>query len=248
MPYLLNGDCLDIMQDFPDNSFDLIKADLPYGMTNNHWDSLIPLDRLWVQYKRLIKPNGAILLNATGKFSALLICSNIKWYKYDWIWEKPKPTNHLNAKRQPMRAHEQILVFYDKQPTYNPIKTTGHKPVNTFTKHQQDGSNYGKTKSGISGGGQTDRYPRTVLKFKQDTQLSKLHPTQKPVALEEYLIRTYTNIGDCILDNTAGSGTTGIACMNTERRCVLIEKGIKEFQEMKDRIEAHTDSFVNIPH
>lgn len=236
MNQLLHGDCLELMKDISDQSISLIKADLPYGTTQNAWDIIIPFEPLWEQYKRIIKPDGVIALNAAGLFSAKCIMSNTEWYKYDWIWEKTKATNHLNAKKQPMRAHEQVLIFYKGKPTYNPQKTEGHPPVNSYTKHQTDGDNYGTTKTGISGGGQTDRYPRSVLKFKSDTQLSARHRTQKPVALEEYFIRTYTNSGELVLDNTAGSGTTAIACMNLGRPYICMEKDPGCYKDMVNRV------------
>lgn len=159
--------------------------------------------------------------------------------KYEWIWEKTTATGHLNSKKMPMKAHENILVFYKKLPTYNPQKTTGHTPVHSYTKYQDDGSNYGKTKIGISGGGSTERYPRDIIIFKTDKQYCSLHPTQKPVALLEYLIKTYTNENELVLDNCMGSGSTGIACINTNRRFIGIEKDDKYFNIAKERIENH---------
>jgi site-specific DNA-methyltransferase (adenine-specific) len=156
--------------------------------------------------------------------------------RYEWIWEKTTATGHLNARKMPMKAHENILIFYKNLPVYNPQKTTGHKPVHSYVKHQDDGSNYGKTKAGISGGGSTERYPRDVLLFPTDKQKEALHPTQKPVALCEYLIKTYTNEGMVVLDNCAGSGTTGIACKNLNRDCILIEKEKEYYDIIKDRV------------
>lgn len=175
---LKKGDCLKLMNDIPDKSIDMILCDLPYGTTQNKWDSIIPLDKLWEQYCRVIKDNGAIVLFAQTPFDKVLGCSNLKMLKYEWIWEKTSATGHLNAKKMPMKAHENILVFYKKLPTYNPQKTTGHTPVHSYTKHQDDGSNYGKTLIGISGGGSTERYPRSVQVFKTDKQKEALHPTQ----------------------------------------------------------------------
>jgi DNA modification methylase len=234
---ILHGDCLELMQGIPAESIDLIKADLPYGSTKNKWDVIIPFERLWEQYERIIKPNGAILLNAAGSFAAKLILSNPKLYRYDWIWEKTLATGYLNAKKQPMRAHEQILVFYKNPPIYNPQKTFGHvRKVSTV--HHKRGSketdNYGK--HGLTDYDSTERYPRSVLKFNSDRQYSALHSTQKPVALEEYFIKTYSNEGDLILDNTAGSGTTGAACINTNRRFILIEKEQYLINIIKDRL------------
>ncbi|QEL71628.1 site-specific DNA-methyltransferase [Bacillus sp. AR4-2] len=206
-----------------DKSVDMILCDLPYGVTQNKWDVVIPFNELWQQYERIIKDSGAIVLTAAQPFSAQLIVSNPKLFRYEWIWEKTAATGHLNAKKMPMRAHESILVFYKKLPTYNPIKTTGHAPVNSYTKHQDDGSNYGKTKVGISGGGSTERYPRSVQRFSTDKQKEAIHPTQKPVALFEYLIKTYTNEGETVLDNCIGSGTTAVAALNTNRNFIGFE-------------------------
>ena len=220
---LLFGDCLERMKEIPDGSVDLVLTDLPYQTTQNSWDSMIDLEEMWVQLNRICKPNTAKLMFAQTPFDKILGCSNLKELKYEWIWEKTTATGHLNAKKMPMKAHENILVFYKSLPAYNPQKTTGHKPANSYTKHQDDGSNYGETKVGISGGGQTDRYPRSVQVFKTDKQKVSLHPTQKPVALLEYLIKTYTQEGETVLDFTFGSGSTGIACLNTNRKFLGIE-------------------------
>ncbi|MCT11250.1 site-specific DNA-methyltransferase, partial [Listeria monocytogenes] len=176
---------------------------------------MIDLEKLWIQYDRIIKENGAIILTAQTPFDKVLGASNIDNLRYEWIWEKTAATGHLNAKKMPLKAHENILVFYKKLPIYNPQKTVGHTAVHSYTKKQTDGSNYGRTKAGITGGGSTERYPRSVLTFKSDKQKSSLHPTQKPVALFEYLIKTYTNEGGLVLYNCMGSGTTAIACLNT---------------------------------
>lgn len=234
---LLLGDCLERMKEIPDGSVDLIVVDLPYGTTQNKWDSMIDLEEMWVQLDRICKPNTAKLMFAQTPFDKVLGCSNLKELKYEWIWEKTTATGHLNAKKMPMKAHENILVFYNNLPTYNPQKTTGHKPANSYTKHQDDGSNYGETKVGISGGGQTDRYPRSVQVFKTDKQKVSLHPTQKPVALLEYLIKTYSNEGDVVLDFTMGSGSTGVACLNTNRKFIGIEMDEGYFNIAKERIE-----------
>ena len=233
---LLFGDCLERMKEIPSGSVDLILVDLPYATTQNKWDSMIDLEEMWIQLDRICKPNTAKLMFAQTPFDKVLGCSNLKELKYEWIWEKTTATGHLNAKKMPMKAHENILVFYDKLPTYNPQKTSGHKPANSYTKHQDDGSNYGKTKVGVSGGGQTDRYPRSVQVFKTDKQKVSLHPTQKPVDLLEYLIKTYTNENETVLDFTMGSGSTGVACLNTNRKFLGIEMEEKYFDVAKDRI------------
>jgi len=237
---LHHGDCLELMALIPDGSVDMILCDLPYGTTACKWDTVIPFEPLWVQYKRVIKPNGAIVLNAQTPFDKVLGCSNLPMLRYEWIWEKTAATGHLNAKKMPMKAHENILVFYSELPEYRPQKTTGHKPVNSYTKHKDDGECYGATNVGISGGGATDRYPRSVLQFPADKQTCSLHPTQKPVALMEYLIRTYTNEGETVLDNTMGSGTTGVACVNTGRHFIGIEKDAGYFEIACKRIEQAT--------
>ena len=233
---LMNGDCLELMKEIPGRSVDFILVDLPYGTTQNKWDTVIPLEPMWEEIKRVRKTNTATLLFAQTPFDKVLGVSNLKELKYEWIWEKTTATGHLNAKKVPMKAHENILVFYDKLPTYSPQKTTGHKPANSYTKHQDDGSNYGKTKIGIQGGGQTDRYPRSVQVFSTDKQKNSLHPTQKPVALLEYLIKTYTQEGETVLDFTMGSGSTGVACVNTNRNFIGIELDEGYFNVAKERI------------
>lgn len=237
------------MGNISDKSVDMIYTDLPYQTTRNSWDCMINLDELWKQYKRIIKPNGCIALWAQAPFSHILALSNIDQYKYEWVIEKTKATGHLNAKKMPMKAHENVLIFadldespetiqifYNKLPTYNPQMTDGHTPVHSYTKHTDDGSCYGKTKTGISGGGSTQRYPRDVLQFKWDTQKSNLHPTQKPVKACEYFIRTYTNKNDIVLDSCMGSGTTGVAAKNLNRRFIGIEKEEKYFKIASERI------------
>lgn len=234
---LYNGDCLDVMSNIPDKSVDMIFADLPFGTTQNKWDCLIDLDRLWEQYKRIIKDNGCIALWCQVPFNIVLGYSNLEMLKYEWIIEKTNATGHFNAKRMPMKAHENVMIFYKNPPTYNPQKTTGHKPVNNYTKHTNDGSNYGASIIGRSGGGQTDRYPRDVLKFKWDTQKSSLHPTQKPLAACEYFIKTYSNEGDTILDNCMGSGTTGVACNRLNRNFIGIELENEYYNIAQERIK-----------
>lgn len=229
------------MERLPDKSIDMILCDLPYGTTANKWDSVVPLEQLWIQYERIIKDRGAIVLSAQTPFDKILGVSNLKLLRYEWIWEKTTATGHLNAKKMPMKAHENFLVFYKKLPTYNPQMTTGHRPVNSYTKHQDDGSNYGKTAVGISGGGSTVRYPRSVQTFKTDKQKVAIHPTQKPVALFEYFIRTYNNEGDTVLDNCIGSGTTAIACINTNRKFIGFENDDNYYQSCIKRIKQHEE-------
>ena len=237
---LRQGDCLDLMKEIPDGSVDMILCDLPYGRTRNSWDCPISLERLWPEYNRIAKPNAVIALFAQTPFDKVLGMSNLKDLRYEWIIEKTKATGHLNAKKAPMKAHEKVLIFYKRMPTYNPQMTKGHTPVHGYTKHTTDGSCYGKTKIGISGGGSTRRFPRDVLRFKWDTQKSSLHPTQKPVALLEYMIRTYTNVGETVLDNCMGSGSTGVACVNTGRSFIGMELDSEYFEIAKARIEEAT--------
>lgn len=230
---LIEGDCLELMAKLPDNSIDLILCDLPYGTTRNKWDSTLPLEALWAAYKRISR--GAIVLTAQTPFDKVLGASNLPMLRYEWIWEKTHPTGHLNAKRAPMKAHENILVFYASQPTYNPIKTTGHTRK-VATKRKDETPTYGRQQFPPLPYDSTERYPRSVLVFASDKQRSSLHPTQKPVALMEYLIRTYTNEGDVVLDNCMGSGTTGVACQNSNRRFIGMELDSDYFQIATTRI------------
>lgn len=219
---MLRGDCLDILPTLEADSVDLILADPPYGTTRNAWDCEIDLQRLWPELLRVAKENAAIVLCAAPPFDKKLAMSNLKHYRYDWVWEKGNATGHLNAKRQPLRAHEYMLVFYRKPPLYNPQMTTGHKPVNSFYS-RHSGSNYGEAAANRSGGGSTQRYPRSVLKFKSDKQKDNRHPTQKPIDMMRYMIRTYSQPGDAVLDFCAGSGTVGRACELEGREFLGIE-------------------------
>jgi len=233
------GDCLEVMLTIPTGSIDMILCDLPYGTTNCKWDSIVDLPSLWTQYERIIKDNGAIALFAQTPFDKVLGSSNLRLLRYEWIWEKTAATGHLNAKKMPMKAHENILIFYKNLPTYNPQKTTGHKPINSYTKYIKTQNNteiYGEMKREISGGGETDRYPRSIQVFSSDKQKSKLHSTQKPLALGKYLIETYSNIGDTILDNAAGSGTFGLAAKELGRNYIMIENDPATYQVCKERV------------
>lgn len=225
--WLMFGDCLERMKEIPDGSVDAIICDPPFGTTQNKWDSVIPLEDMWTNLKRVIKPNGAIVLSATQPFTSTLILSNLDMFKYQWVWEKSKPTGHLNAKKQPLRKHEDIVVFYRKQCTYNP---QGLKDTHAVVSRTNRG-NYGdcskttvQTKTG---------YPASILQFPTTTGV---HPTQKPVALMEYLIKTYTNEGETVLDFTFGSGTTGVAAVNTGRSFIGIEMDETYFNIAKKRI------------
>ena len=227
------GDCLELMKDIPDKSVDMILCDLPYGTTQNKWDCVIDLSKLWGNYERIIKDNGAIVLTAQTPFDKVLGVSNLKLLKYEWIWQKEAGTGFLNAKRMPLKDHENILVFYKSTPIYNPQMTQG-KPY--ICKKSHHGTNYGKDVIDVvvtkSNG---ERYPKTIIKLPRDKQ--KLHPTQKPVALFEYLIKTYTNEGETVLDNCIGSGTTAIACINTNRNFIGIEKDEHYFNLANERIK-----------
>lgn len=237
---LIKGDCLEKMKDIPNKSIDMILCDLPYGTTRNKWDSVLSLDELWEQYNRIIKDNGAIVLFAQTPFDKVLGCSNLKMLRYEWIWEKTSATGYLNAKKMPMKAHENILVFYKKLPTYNPQKTTGHKRKVSKAEHKIDcvkTTNYGE--HGLTTYDSTERYPRSVQVFKTDKQKAALHPTQKPVELLEWLIKTYTNEDETVLDNCMGSGSTAIACVNTNRSFIGIELTEKYFEASKKRINTH---------
>ena len=214
---LIHGDCIEKMKDIPDNSIDMVLCDPPYGTTACKWDSIIPLEPMWEQLKRVIKPRGAIVMTAMQPFTSVLVCSNLKMFKYQWVWQKEAGTGLLNAKKQPLRDHEDVCVFYSKQPTYNPQYTEG-KPY--VAKKGGETSNYNPS-GNVTTVSDGKRYPKTVLKFNRDR--NKIHPTQKPVALMEYLIKTYTNEGETVLDFTMGSGSTGVACVNTNRDFIGIE-------------------------
>lgn len=230
------ADCLEKMKEIPSKSIDMILCDLPYGTTQNKWDSVIPLDLLWKEYNRVIKDNGAIVLTSNGIFTAQLMLSNQKNFKYKLIWEKSKATNFLNAKKQPLRKYEEICVFYKKQPTYNPQMTKG-EPYNKGMRKDQLTGSYGNFQSVVvESDGQ--RYPNDVLYFKTAESEGKVyHPTQKPVELGRYLIRTYTNPGDIVLDNTCGSGSFLVAALLEGRNFIGIEKNDKSIRFKDDFID-----------
>lgn len=220
---VFEADCLFKMKDIPDESIDMILCDLPYGTTQNRWDSCIPLNLLWAQYTRIIKSNGAIVLTSQGIFTAQLIMSCPDMFRYKWVWEKSKATNFLNAKRQPLRKHEDICVFYKKQPTYNPQMTIGRPYDKGIRKNQLSGSYGNFSPARIKSMG--ERYPTDVLYIKTAESEGKVvHPTQKPVELGRYLIRTYTNPGDVVLDNACGSGSFLVAAILEGRNFIGIEK------------------------
>lgn len=235
---LLCGDCLEVMKDIPNRSVDLILTDLPFNQTRNKWDCMIPLKPLWEQYNRIARENSAIVLFGQGLFTARLILSNERFYRYSLVWDKTSASGFLNAKKMPLRAHEDIVVFYKKLPTYNPQKTTGHPRKVSTARHKRNSvktTNYGEHR--LTSYDSTERYPISILRFPKDTQKSALHPTQKPVALLEYLIRTYSNEGDVVLDSCAGSGSTLLAAKNTNRSYIGIEVLEEYFKVIKERLK-----------
>lgn len=233
---LLQGDCLELMKNIPDKSVDLILCDLPYGTTQNKWDTVIPFDKLWAQYNRIIKDNGAIVLFSQMPFGANLIMSNPKMFRYEWVWEKEQVTGWLNAKKMPLKKHENILVFYKHLPTYNPQGLVElDKPLVIDSKnHEYEGYNDNSQKTWER---KATNYPTDIVKYGRDKANSSLHPTQKPVALLEYLIKTYTNEGDMVLDNCMGSGSTGVACKNTNREFIGMELDENYYKIACERLE-----------
>lgn len=228
------------MNDIPDKSVDMVLTDLPYGTTQCKWDSIIPFEPLWKQYNRVIKDNGAIVLFGSEPFTSKLICSNIQNFKYNWIWQKDKATGHLNAKKQPMRTVETISVFYKKQCTYNPqLEKKPKENIRPATTKRKNIDNYGSMdRESVRGIPIDMSYPKDILKFRGcfgDKGKSN-HPTEKPVELLEYLVRTYTNEDEVVLDNTMGSGSTGVACKNINRRFVGIELEKKYYDIAVKRI------------
>ena len=236
---LMQGDCLERMQEIESGSVDMVMCDPPYGTTCCKWDSIIPLEPMWEQLKRVIKPNGAIVMTASQPFTTTLIASNMKMFKYCWVWEKNFSTNFLHAKRQPLRKTEDIVVWHKGSSFYYPIKTSGHPPTQSATGDSNGVLWHGRNKRNYVGG-DTDRYPTNIIKIDAHDPKNRLHPTQKPVALMEYLIKTYTNKGETVLDFTMGSGTTGVACKNLNRSFIGIEKDDEYFEIAKKRIEETT--------
>jgi site-specific DNA-methyltransferase (adenine-specific) len=237
---ITQGDCLEKMKDIPDGSIDMVMADPPYGTTACKWDSIIPLGPMWEHLKRIIKPNGAIVLTASQPFTSALGASNLSWLQYQWYWIKNRATGHLNAKKRPMKTVEDVLVFYKQQPTYNPQGLI-YKPTKVMNSKSDSLRGKDNKTSTVSGGIRYEEYtqeytnyPRQHLEFSSEG--STFHPTQKPVALFEYLIKTYTNEGDLVLDNCMGSGTTGVACKNLGRKFIGIELDPEYFKIAKKRI------------
>jgi len=235
---LHHGDCLELMHAIPDGSVDMVLCDLPYGTTACKWDSVIPFEPLWAHYKRVCKPNAAIVLFGSEPFSSTLRVSNLAWFKYDWVWDKVKPGAFATAKHCPLRQHENVSVFYRNAGKYNPIMEVRDKVKRSKIYSSSDSASV-KYNDGVQRE-YTERYPKSILTFSNADQSNKVHPTQKPVALMEYLIRTYSNPDELVLDNTMGSGTTGVACMKTGRRFYGIEKDEGYFKIAQERIR---DSF-----
>ena len=243
------GDCLEIMQQIPNGSIDMILCDLPYGTTQNKWDVIIPLDKLWKQYERVIKDNGTIALFGSEPFSSLLRISNLKIYKYDWIWYKNLPTNFLNARKQPLRIYETISIFSKNVNNYYPLLEV--KPKNNIRRNhnifkQTNNGTYGEINSGYNRFENREipddkNYPCNIIQLDVEHRTKRIHTTQKPVSIMEYLIKTYTLENELILDNCIGSGTTAIACLNTNRNFIGIEKDENYYNLAMQRIENHTN-------
>ena len=243
---LYHGDCLIEMSKIPDGSVDMVMCDPPYGTTACKWDSIIPLEPMWEHLKRVIKKNGAIVMTASQPFTTTLIASNMKMFKYCWVWEKSRSTNFLNYRINPAKKHEDVLVFYEKQCTYNPVMEKSTPYIDNRTPKMRGASSV--VSSPLKNGPKTNkglRYPSSIQKFSNPNNNS-VHPTQKPVALMEYLIKTYTNEGETVLDFTMGSGTTGVACVNLNRNFIGIEKDDTYFQIAKDRIEQAKNLFFHL--
>jgi len=234
---LYQGDCLELMKDIPDGSIDMILADLPYGTTACRWDTIIPFEPLWEQYERIIKPNGAIVLTASQPFTSALVMSNPKLFRYDMSWIKTKASNFQNARKMPMKRHEDVLVFYKQLPSFNLDLKKLDVPIKSSRKNK--GANLGHC---VDSGGYEQKetgFKFTDIYFSNPSGAGHLHPTQKPVALMEYLIKTYTNEGELVLDNVIGSGTTAIACINTKRNYIGIELDKGYFDIATKRIKEH---------
>ena len=235
---LLLGDCLEVMKSIPSCSVDMILCDLPYGITSCKWDSVIPFEPLWLQYNRIAKDNAAIVLTASQPFTTSLIWSNMRGFCYSWVWNKRFAANFVQAKRQPLKTHEDVIVFSKsgKMPAYYPIKTPRHKPIRKGKNSDEYGAFKIVARREYDRKEYTDKYPESIIAFSSRDVARGLHPTQKPVALMEYLIRTYTNECDLVLDNCMGSGTTGVACINTNRIFIGIENDEKYFEIASNRI------------
>lgn len=236
---LWHGDCLELMRGLPDASVDMVLCDLPYGTTRNKWDAVIPFEPLWTEYRRVTRPSAAIVLTANQPFTSALVMSNLDWFKFADVWHKTQARGHLNCKVMPLREHEDILVFCGGKLTYNPqIRPKPKENVRGYSSKKTNTTSYGAFGNGDHRTIPNDmEYPRSVVRVANPNGDERgHHPTQKPVALMEYMIRTYTNQGDTVLDNTMGSGTTGVACLNTGRRFIGIERERKYFDIACERI------------
>jgi site-specific DNA-methyltransferase (adenine-specific) len=251
MIQLIKGDCLVEMKNIPDKSIDAIICDLPYGTTACKWDTVIPFEPLWAQYKRIIKDNGAIVLFGSQPFTSALVMSNPKMFKYEWVWEKSHPTGFGSVKYNPLKYHENIIVFSDGTTTYNPQMTKGtpnHSMGKIVNGGKIESESYIKIKA-VQSQQSDNKYPKSVQKV-SNPRTNGMHPTQKPVALLEYLIKTYTNEGETVLDNCMGSGTTGVACVNLNRNFIGIEMDDKYFEIAQNRINKaliENDTTTGIP-
>ena len=239
------GDCLDVMPDLVDHSIHSVITDLPYGTTYCAWDTIIPLNKLWEQYKRLIIGTGAILSTANQPFTTTLIQSNLAWFKYEWIWDKENASNFANSKKQPLKQHENVIVFSNGQSPYYPIKTPG-KP-----NHKQGNSTINASESRVISGRSPDdlsgmKYPKSILHFPKHSSQCGLHPTQKPIELMEYLVKTYTQEGEMVLDNAMGSATTGVACLRNKRQFIGIEKDNESFDIACKRLKEENEKINQI--
>ncbi len=236
---LMQGDCLKKLKKIPDQSVDMIMVDLPYGTTACKWDVIIPLEPMWLQIKRVIKKGGAVVMTASQPFTSVLVSSNLKMFKYEWIWHKNKASGHLNAKKMPMKAHESVVVFGEGKLRYYPQMTTGHNPQNYAKNNKKVSDVYGMEKPTVSGGS-TERYPRSVLDIpvlnNDHSKGKRYHPTQKPEELMRYFIETYTQVGDTVLDFTMGSGTTMVVCKKLKRNGIGIELEQAMYDTAKQRI------------
>lgn len=247
---LENGDCIEIMKDIQTQSIDMILCDLPYGITKCNSDIKIPFEQLWNQYNRIIKDNGIIILFGQGKFYVELVNSNLKMFRYDLIWNKVLTTGFLNANKQPLRQHEQLAVFYKRQPTYNPQFKIG-RPLHgrgiSYKNKKQVNNNYGSFKVlADTRKGNTKKYPTSILEYNKPHPSVSLHPTEKSVELLEYLIKTYTNGNDIILDNCMGSGSTGVASVKNNRSFIGIEKDEKYYEKAKERIYKEYEKVMEV--
>lgn len=237
---LKQGDCLELMKDIPDKSIDMILCDLPYGTTTCKWDEIIPFEALWEAYERIIKDNGAIILFSSQPFTSKLIMSNLKMFKEEIIWNKVSISSGILAKKRHLKNHENIIIFYKKQPAYNPQMYTGEQWSRGGVKKKPRYLNKGElieTEEKNKGDLSNLKYPKSIITFSNANKNDVIHPTQKPVALLEYLIKTYTNEGETVLDNTMGSGSTGVACVNTNRKFIGIELDENYFNIAKERIQ-----------